>query len=177
MKCKNFFGHFLFFSVRDNFEDKSFCWVKNISQENCSNLELLVEVDWSYIQEELFYFSSKESQNFSPKFFPSVTKTRFSICDNRYIFLLKPKSQLFYSILVQLLQLSKEKLKIENSSMKANLNRCLYDSQLGLYLDPYCLYWLYIASKSNNTWITCNFCFMLYWDCFSFRDKLLIVLL
>ena len=29
-------------SVRDNFDDKSFCWLKNTSQENFCNLELLV---------------------------------------------------------------------------------------------------------------------------------------
>ena len=38
------------------------------------------------------------------------------------------------------------KLKIENSSMKANLGKCLYDNQLGLYLGPFGLYWLCIAS-------------------------------
>ena len=69
------------------------------------------------------------------------------------------------------------KLKIENFSVKANLDRYLYDSLLGLYLDPLCLYWLYIASKSNNTWITCNFCLIFYWYTFSFRDNLIVVLL
>ena len=62
----NFFGHFSFFlsmtSVCNNFDDKSFCWVRNSSEEIFSNLKLLALTDWSYyIQKELFYLSLKES--------------------------------------------------------------------------------------------------------------------
>ena len=44
---------------------------------------------------------------------------------------------LYFSAVIAVIQ---GKLKIENFSMKANLDRHFYDSQLGLYLDPYCLY-------------------------------------
>ena len=54
----------------------------------------------------------------------------------------------YFSAVIAVIQ---GKLKIENFSVKSNLERCLYDSQLGLYLDPLCLYCVYIASKSNNT--------------------------
>ena len=44
---------------------------------------------------------------------------------------------LYFSAVIAIIQ---EKLETENFSMKVNLDRCLYDSQLGLYLDPYRLY-------------------------------------
>ena len=42
IELQHFFWPFLIFSVHDNFDDESFCWVRNTSQENFCNLELLV---------------------------------------------------------------------------------------------------------------------------------------
>ena len=74
-----------------------------------------------------------------------MTKSQFSVHDNRYIFFIETKILIILLHSSAVIAVIQGKLKIENSSMKANLDRCLYDSQIGLYLDPYYLYWLYIS--------------------------------
>ena len=43
----------------------------------------------------------------------------------------------YFSAVIAIIQ---GKLKIENVSMKTNLDKRLYDGQIDLYLDPLCLY-------------------------------------
>ena len=157
MKCKIFFGHFFIF-FHPWLLSIAILMIKVFSKSRILQKKIFPIWNFYFRLTEVIFRNYFILARESPKILFKVC----SVHDKKPIFhlwqwvlfFIEAKILIIFLHSSAVIAVIQGKLKIENSSMKANLDMCLYDSQLGLYLDPYCLYWLYISSKFNNTWKT-----------------------